>query len=177
MPPRWSVVELDAAELRAGDALDAVVLRQPLVQERVLARRGTPTAAGSRARTASKNIRVSVFMASRSSGPHSGNFCGSGLTLSRLRVSSHWPAKLSASAAERRVGQHPLHLRLEHARARAACPLRPEPQQFVVRHRAPEEVAQPRGEFEIGDLVHLRGIGGIGSRSMRNRKCGDTSIA
>ena len=49
-------------------------------------------------RIASKNIRVSVFMSSRSSGPQVGNFCGSGLMLSRFRISSHWPAKFSASA-------------------------------------------------------------------------------
>src|SRR5258706_282820 len=38
-------------------------------------------------------MRVSVFIASRNAGSHSGNFCGSGLTESRLRVSSHCPAK------------------------------------------------------------------------------------
>jgi len=35
------------------------------------------------------NTGVSAFIASRSSGPHAGNFCGSGLMLSRLRISSH----------------------------------------------------------------------------------------
>jgi len=49
----------------------------------------------------SKNIIVSVFIASRSSGFHSLNLSGSGLTTSRLRVSSHCPAKFAANALAR----------------------------------------------------------------------------
>ena len=100
MPPRCGGGQLDAAEVRAGHAGDAVVLRQPLVQERV----PRVQEIGERAVLAQDRIEEQArlrLMASRSSGLHSGNFCGSGLTTSRLRSSSHWPAKLSASAAER----------------------------------------------------------------------------
>ena len=80
--------QIHPPELRPGDAFDAVVLRQPLVQEGELG----VEELGQRPILAQQCLEEHprfVFIASRSSGPHSGNFCGSGLTLSRLRVSSH----------------------------------------------------------------------------------------
>ena len=48
--------------------------------------------------TCSKNMLVSVRISSLSCGVQALNFCGSGVMESRLRISSHWPAKLSAKA-------------------------------------------------------------------------------
>ncbi len=95
--------QFDAAEIGSGDAFDSVVLGQPLIQECVVGVEEIRERAVLAQHMDSKNMRVSVFIASRSSGPHSGNFSGSGLTTSRLRISSHWPAKLSAKA--RRAGR------------------------------------------------------------------------
>ena len=48
-----------------------------------------------------------------------------------------------------RIGEHPLDLRGDRRPGRAAC--RPPPgEQLVVRHRAPEEIRQPRRQFVVG---------------------------
>ena len=145
--------QFHAAEIRAGHARDAVEFRQPLVQERIFGVEKSESGRFSRS-TYSKNMRVSVFIASRSSGPHSGNLSGSGFTTSRLRISSHWPAKLSASADERRVRHHALHLRVQHGGIVQFAGFG-QAQQFVVRHGTPQEVAEPRGQFEVRDAVHV----------------------
>ena len=49
-----------------------------------------------------------------------------------------------------RIGQHPLHLRVEHRR-RAQLPALGQREQLVVRHRVPEEVAQPRRQLDVRD--------------------------
>ena len=74
--------------------------------------------------------------------------------LSRLRISSHWPAKFSAIAERLRIGEHALNLGVEHRR-RAQPPALGERQQFLVWHRVPQEVAQPRGQLHVRDPVHL----------------------
>ena len=108
--------------------------------------------------TASKNSRVSVRMASFSSAFHSGNFFASGLTASRLRVSSHWPAKLSAKAAD--FGSAIIRFTCASRTAgRCSWLASPSREQLVVRHRAPQEVAEPRRQFEIGDAAATAGPG------------------
>ena len=141
------------------------------------ARRGTRRSAGSRAGSQSKNIRVSVFIASRSSGVQAGNFCGSGLMLSRLRISSHWPAKFSAIANA--FGSASIRFTCASSTAGVLSWRRSaSDSSSLVGHRVPEEVAQPRGQLDVRDPVHLaRDRSGSRSRSMWNRKCGDTSIA
>ncbi len=108
-------------------------------------------------RIESKNMRVSVRMASRSSGPHSGNLSGSGFMESRLRSSSHCPAKFSASAPD-----------LASASMRFICACRVlriaqfagfrQPEEFVVRHGTPEEIAEPRSQFDIAYAANGRSI-------------------
>ena len=97
--------------------------------------------------------------------------------LSRLRISSHWPAKFSAIADA--FGSASIRFTCASSTAGA---LQPAPlgqrQQLLVRHRVPQEVAQPRGQLHVRDPVHpASGRSGTRSRSMWNRKCGDTSIA
>ena len=169
--------EIDAAELGPGHAVDAVVLGQELVEEGVARVEKLADRAVLAQHAQSKNIRVSVFIASRSSGLQAGNFCGSGLMLSRLRISSHWPAKFSAIA--KAFGS--ASMRLTWASSTAGAPQAPplgQRQQLVVRHRVPQEVAQPRGQLHVGDRDGpWSDRSASRSRSMWNRKCGETSMA
>ena len=51
-------------------------------------------------------------------------------------------------------------------------------QEFVVRHAAPQKIGEPRCQLELADRVSGIASGeGFGSRSMRKRKFGETSIA
>ena len=77
--------------------------------------------------------------------------------LSRLRISSHWPAKFSAIAEAFGSASIRVDLRVEHRRRAQPAPLG-QRQQLLVRHRVPEEVAQPRGQLDVRDAVHLRRI-------------------
>ena len=56
-----------------------------------------------------------------------------------------------------RIGEHPLHLRVEHCRRAQLAPLG-QRQQLLVRHRVPQEVTQPRRQLHVRDPVHPAGI-------------------
>ena len=172
-PLRSSVVSSTRRKSGPVDAGDAVVLGEPLVQERVLA----VDEVGDRPVLAQHGLEEHARLGAhrvRSSAFHSGNFVGSRLTASRLRVSSHWPAKLSAKRRRLRIGEHALDLRVEHRRQ--VQPIRlAEPQQLVVGHRAPEEVAQPRRQLDVRDA---RDGARPADRARCGRgNCGETSIA
>ena len=62
---------------------------------------------------------------------------------------SHCPAKFSDQRERFRIAQHPRHLRVQHRRAAAECPLAGGAQQFRVRHAAPQEIREPRRQFVI----------------------------
>ena len=82
------------------------------------------------------------------------------------------PAKLSTSASDLRIGQHPPHLPLEHRRILQLA-LRRQRQQFVVRDAAPQEERQPRRQLEVADRIRpRRRATSAGSGSSRNRNFG-----
>ena len=109
----------DAAHVAAADAVDAVVARQALVQERVVARRAARARCGrSRSTCCEQQLRLArkaVAQVCRRS-PRS-----AAAASSSSRRSSHWPAKFSTSALRARVGEHALALAARAPRARAAC--------------------------------------------------------
>ena len=55
------------------------------------------------------------------------------------------------------IGEQPLHLGVERRR-RAELARLGQPEQLVVRHRAPQEITQPRRQLEIGNLMDLRRV-------------------
>ena len=65
---------------------------------------------------------------------------------------SHWPAKLLDQRLRTRVGEHPLHLLLEHGRLVQRLLLR-HVQELVIRDAAPQEERQARRQLEIGDAI------------------------
>ncbi len=108
-------------------------------------------------RTYWKNMLVSVRISSLSSGVQAGNFSGSGVIESRLRISSHWPAKLSANAA----AFLSVIMRFTCASSTAGSLQLAgfgEAEQFVVGHRTPQEIAQAGGQFGIGKAVRFLGV-------------------
>ena len=90
-----------AAEVRAVDAADAVVPREPLVDERVVGVRADRAPGGSRGRCWRNSSSVSRRIAWRTLSSKSGNSSTSGVTLSRLRSCSHWPVNAVISASAR----------------------------------------------------------------------------
>ena len=151
-PQRALVGQRHAAEAAAVDVRDAVVPRQPLVDERVVRRQQVERRCGPRAMMLSKNSSVSRWNAWRRLSSKSGNRSEFGCTLRTLRSCSHWPAKLSTSACDARIGQHPPHLPLEHGRILQLARAR-QRQQLVVRDAAPEEERQARRELDIADAI------------------------
>ena len=155
-PPRGSSVERDAAEVAAVDVRNAVVPRQPLVDERVvggqqLERRCDPRAAGCRrtARSRAGTPRAGSRR-SRETGPDPAS------TSPTLRRSSHWPAKFvdeRLRRADRPASAAPA------ARAPpdpSACPRSASVEQLVVGNAAPQEERQARRELEVADAVRPR---------------------
>ena len=101
------VGESHAAELRAVNIGDAVMLRQPLVEKSVVGIQQVHHAAVL-AQHAGKNRSVSSRNDRRRASSNSGKTSGSGRARARLRRYSHWPAKLSTSASRTWIGQHAL---------------------------------------------------------------------
>ena len=78
----------------------------------------------------------------------------SGIVASMSRRPSHWPAKFSVKAAALGSLQHALDLLAERVRL-AQLALLGEGEQFLVGHRAPQEVRQPAGQGEVVELAGL----------------------
>ena len=69
-------------------------------------------------------------------------------------MSSHCGTKLPASVIGPRIGEHALHLPIEHRRILQLAVDR-QLQQLVVRDRVPEEERQLRRQLEVADRVGL----------------------
>ena len=109
--------------------------------------------------TYSKNMRVSVFMASRRSAFHSGNFLRVGLDHIEIADFQPLAGEVGGEGAGARIGQHALHLRIEDGGI-VQLPLRGQSDQLVVGHGTPQEVAEARGQLEIGNGMRGR-IGAV----------------
>ena len=106
----------------------------------------------------SKNSSVSFCIAARSDSSKAGNIAGSGVTVLRLRICSHWPAKFSTRARDFGILEHPPDLGLEHV-GLTQLALAGVVEQLVVGHAAPEEVRQPRGQLPVVDGVRRASLG------------------
>ena len=73
---------------------------------------------------------------------------------SMSRRPSHWPTKFSVNAAAFGCFEHALDLRAQRL-GLAQFLLLGEGEQFLVGHRAPEEVRQPAGQGEVVELAGL----------------------
>ena len=151
--PRAVLVgERDAAEVAALDARDAVVPRQPIVEERVVRVEQARPALRSSRMMLSKNSSVSRRKPCRSVSSKSGKSTSDGVMAARLRSCSHWPAKFAVSASDRGSASIRRTCCVEHARLTQPAARR-EIEQLVVRDAAPQEERQPRRELEIADAI------------------------
>ncbi len=92
--------------------------------------------------------------------------------LSRLRISSHCPAKFSAIANA--FGSASIRFTCASSTAGALQPSAlGQRQQLLVRHRVPQEVAQPRGQLDVRDPVHPGRVGRVRDRA----RCGTGNAA
>ena len=129
--------EVDAAELRSGDAGDAVVPRQPLVEEGVAAVEEVEDAAVLADQRSRRTARSRAASRSAGSRRTPGTARGRG-SATRARGTAATGRRTPPPGARARVLQHAPHLRLEHRRAAAASARR---RAQSARHRA----CSPRG--------------------------------
>ena len=170
---RAVVGQRHAAEVDALHVRDAVVLRQPLVDERVVGGQqvdGRPVfaddAVEEQLHLALEGQRQRVAVVGKEE--RIGHDVGQPAQRQPL------PGEVGGEGLGARVGQHPPRLPLEHRRLVQACPSR-QVQQLVVGDAAPEEERQTRGEREVADAV-----GAVaptaGANSVRKRNDGLTRM-
>ena len=151
--------ELDAPELRSGHALDAVVGRQQLVEERV------PRVDELADRTVlaqdpvEEHPRLGLHRVAQL-GPPGGELLR--VRLDAVEISNLEPlaGKILRHREGLRIGEHPRQLRLEDLRRAQPAPFG-QRQQLLVRHRVPQEVTQPRGQLDVRNPVHAARIGRV----------------
>ena len=158
----------------AGDVRYAVVLRQPLVHERVVGASADRARCGPRAAMLAKNSSVSRRNAVAQRVVEVREDARDRVTASRLRRYSHWPAncRRALRSADRPASAAPA-ARARRGRQLAALGAR---RAALVRNAAPEEERQPRRELEVADAIRRAGAASGGSCSTRNRNSGLTSI-
>ena len=153
MPPR--IGQRNTAELVAVDALDPVVLGQPLIEERVVGDQQIGDTAILRS-VLSTTSSVSLAIAGRRFSSKVGR-ARSGKIRSMLRKYRYWPMKFFTSSLER--GSLSMrHLRRHHGLVGELAALR-DRKQLVVWDAAPHEEREPRGELEVSDPVYAARIG------------------
>ncbi len=153
-PPRCAAgSERDAAEAAAVDVRNAVVLREPLVEEGVVGLAAGRARCGPRAARSSKSSSVSRRNACRRLSSKSGKSRPSGVIDVEIAQVQPLPGEVASRAtarADRRASAAPA------ARARrAGCssPRSASVEQFVVGNAAPQEERQPRGQLEVADAI------------------------
>ena len=146
-------LQLDTTEVAAVDMRNAVVLRQPLVHERVTGRQQIEHAAVVAQDAVDEQLRLAAKGLSQ--------VLVETWKVSRIRFLQLDVPKIQPLLGEIRdqrfgsgVGQHAPHLLVEHAR-RAELTATRQVEQLVVRDAGPEKERQARGELEIGDPVDL----------------------
>ena len=151
-PPRGlSGRKRHAPEVAAVDVGDAVVLRQPLVDERVVGREQIERRCGSRAGCCRGTARSRA--ASRRAASRRSRGTDEVVGLLRVDVAQEQPllGEVRDQRSRSRVGQHPAHLRVRAPPARAAVPATATFEQLVVGNAAPEEERQARRQLEVAD--------------------------
>ena len=176
-PRRLSSVDRDAPEVAALDVGNAVVPGQPFVEEGVVRRQQIQHAAVLAQDAVEQQLRLAPKRLTQALVEIGEQTRGRASTVGRLRRNSHCPAKLVTSACDRASAQHPPHLLLEDAGLPERAVRIGEVEQLVIRDAAPEKERQPRGQLEIADPSTLAAAAApAGSRSMRNRNSGLTSM-
>ena len=130
---------------------NAVVPREPLVDERVVRRQQFDDAPVVAQLAVEEELgflpkRVAQVLVEL------GKEIRIGLDVPQIAELEPLAAKLSTSARDRAVAQHPPHLPLEDRRVLQLAAHR-HVEQFVVRNAAPEEERQTRRELDIGDAI------------------------
>ena len=104
--PGASSVSGDAPEVTAVHVRNAVVPRQPLVDEGVVRRQQVADAAVLPQLALEEQLASPRATPARRLSSNSGNSSGSGDACCRFRSHSHWPAKLLDERLRARIGQH-----------------------------------------------------------------------
>ena len=159
----------------AVDVRDAVVLRQPLVDERVVGGQQLEHAAILANDALEEELRLAPHRPRRFSSKS-----GNSARIGRLRRrgcagSSHCPAKLVDERRRRADRPASAAPAARAPPAPRACPRVASVEQLVVGNAAPEEERQPRRQLEIADPDATPAAAAGGSRSTRNRNSGLTS--
>ena len=164
------------AELRAVDIRDAVVLRQALIEERVVRVQQIQHAAVFAQDVLEEQLGLLLEALAQA-------FVELGEDV-RDRASAAPDCECRATArrnsttsALRRADRPAAGVPAGRARPGPSACLFGQVQQLVVGNAAPQEEGEPRRQFQIADAVHAAGRAARGSCSMRNRKSGETSIA
>ena len=155
--------ERHAAELRAVDVRDAVVLRQPLVHKRVVGGQQIDDVAVFADDALEEQFRFTPEALPQFVVP----------VRDRTRRRATSPADSAGTATDRR-NSRPAPAIVDRpasaapaARAQLACCrlfLRRQIDQFIVRDAAPQEERKPRSQFQIGDAIGFAGATFAGSR-------------
>ena len=162
-----------APEVRAVDVRDAVVPRQPLVDERVVGGQQIDDVAVLADDALEEQLRLALERSGAARRP----------SPDRRRRRARSPAgcadtaaaapKLVTSAADARIAPASGAPAAPARAAGSGGPASATRDQLVVRDAAPQEERQPRGQLEIGDAIGLaRRAPSAGSRSARTRNCG-----
>ncbi len=96
------------------------------------------------------------FMNDARSASSNGKMTGSGVAVSMLRRCSHCPAKFEIKRVGPRVGEHALHLLLQHGGISQPA-LLGQVEQLIVGNAAPEEKRQSRGQLDVAHRIGLAG--------------------
>ena len=139
------------AEVRAVDVADAIEPRKALVQVRVVGRQQL------RERTVVAHLALDEQLRlplERRAQVVVELGVGAGVRIDGPQVADVEPlaAEVPGQGRRPRIGQHALHLGLEHPRLPERAAGR-DVEQLVVRDRAPQEERQPRGELQVADRV------------------------
>ncbi len=142
---------LDAPEVRAPYVRDAVVLREPLVHERIVRGQQLEHAAIFFQNAAGKELGLApealaqIFVEIELA-------LGIGQHRREVAQEQPLPHEIPDERVGARIGEHAAHVPLEDSRVPQFARRR-RIDQRVVRDAAPEEKGQPRGQLEIADAV------------------------
>ena len=151
--------ELHSPELRTGDTWDAVVAGQPVIQKRIIGVQELRHRLVLAQQVLKEQARFGFHGIAEIRTPI-GELLGVGLDAVQVPRLEPLPGKIVGEGRGARIGQETFDLSVQHS-GRGELAGFGQREQLVVRHRAPEEIAQARGELEIGNPMHLGRIRSI----------------
>ena len=152
-PRRASLGHRHAPELAAVDVGDAVVPRQPLVDERVVGRQQVEHAAVlAHRRCSKKQLRLALQRLPQVV-VEVGELVLAGHHVPQVAQMQPLPGEVADERRGARVGQHPPAPAARATAGSVEAPLPRRRQQLVVRHAAPQEERQARSQLQVADAV------------------------